>query len=403
MNTAYFIASRISRKSSRSFSTLIIRIAIVGVMLSLAVMILSVSIIKGFKTEVKEKVRGYLGDVRVYAMNYNNSFESSPFFPDEATKTVLSSNPDITWFQVYATKPGIITVNDEVEGINFKGVDSTYNWSFINKYLVAGNTINFQSDLNEILISSYTASRLKLAVGDDFIMYFVQNPPRPRKFKVVGIYEVGVEAIDKGFALGDIEIIKRINNWDSKETGGFEIRINDFKQLNAVAAEINEKIQGSLQVEAISDYYPGIFTWLDMLDINTQILLVLMLIVGIINMITALLIMILERVNMIGVLKAFGAANTMITRIFLYNAFYLVSIGLVLGNILGVGVVFLQKQTGIFKLNQSSYFLKVVPVEIHLWDVVFLNIATVVICMLVLLIPSLLISKISPIRAIRFK
>lgn len=405
MNVAYFIASRISRKSSRSFSKLIIRIAIIGIMLSLAVMILSVSIIKGFKTEIKDKVRGYLGDVRVYTENYNNSFESTPFYPNQNTEDLLKNSKSIAWSQVYATKPGIISVNDEVEGINFKGVDSTYRWDFINKYLLEGTTLNFNSSSNEnqILLSKFTANRLKLGVGDQFVMYFVQNPPRPRKFTVVGIYEVGIEAIDKGFALGSIEVIRRINNWDDKEVGGIEIRLKDFETLRQSTEQIGEDMPQNLHVESIDDYYPGIFTWLDMLDINTQVLLLLMLLVGIINMITALLIMILERINMIGILKALGATNRIIMKIFLYNALYLVAIGLVLGNVLGIGLGYLQMKTGIFSLDQKSYFLKSVPVEMHLSDILWLNLATVVICMLVLIIPALLVSKISPVKSIRFK
>lgn len=405
LNTSYFIANRISRKSSRSFSKLIIRIAIAGIMLSLAAMILSVAVIKGFKTEIKEKVRGYLGDVRIYSHNMNNSFESSPFVPDNKTLALINNHPNVEWYQNFATKPAIISVNGEVEGINFKGIDSTFHWNFIQKSLVEGNIIklNSKNSSREILLSQSTANRLKVKVGDEFVMHFVQNLPRPRKFKVVGIYDIGIEAIDKGFAIGSIDVIRRINNWGAQTIGGVEIKLKKFDSLNATTGELHQVLNADLQAESIDNYFPSIFSWLDMLDVNTEVLLFLMLLVGVINMITALLIMILERVNMIGILKSFGATNYTIVKIFLYNAFYLILVGLLLGNLLGLGLGYLQLEFKLFKLQQSSYFLKYVPIEFHWQDVVLLNLGTIIICMLVLLIPSLLVSKITALKAIRFK
>ena len=406
MNFAYFIAGRIAVKSERTFSKLIVRIAIAGVMLSLAVMILSIAIIKGFKTEIQDKVRGYLGDVQITRYDLNNSFEHSPFVLDDATKNELKSNPNIEYFYPFATKPGILSANNEIEGINFKGVDRSYNWDYIKQHLVSGATINFADSaraMQELLISKYTANRLKLKTGDDFIMYFVQNQLRPRKFKIVGIYDIGVEDIDKGFVLGNLNIIKRLNNWEPNEIGGVEIRIKDFSKLQPIADEIYEKLPRNLRSFSIEENFPNIFTWLGLLDVNTKVLLILMLIVGVINMVTALLIMILERTNMIGMLKSFGASNWTIMKIFLYNAAYLIGIGLLLGNILGLGLGFFQQATHIFKLNQASYFLAYAPIEFHFIDVFLLNVVTVVVCLTVLIVPSLLISKVSPLKAIRFK
>lgn len=375
-------------------------------MLSLAVMMLSVAIIKGFKTEIQEKVRGYIGDVRVFKYSLNNSFELTPFVPAKETLAQLKNNPDIEFYQPYATKPAIISANDEVEGINFKGIDKTFNWDYIRKHLVSGTVINFADSAKatrQILISLYTANRLKLKVGDDFIMYFVQNPPRKRPFKIVGIYDIGVEEIDKGFVIGDLNIIRRLNDWKSNEIGGIEIRIKDFSKLKTVSDGIYEKIETNLKSESVSDYFPAIFTWLSLLDINTKVLLVLMMVVGVINMVTALLIMILERTNMIGILKAFGMSDYSVMKVFLYNALYLVGFGLLLGNLLGLGLGFLQQYTHIYKLEQSSYYLSYVPVEIHFTDVLILNTVTFVICVLVLILPSMLVSRISPLKAIRFK
>lgn len=406
MNTEYFIARRIAIKSKRTFSKLIVRIAISGVMLSLAVMMLSIAIIKGFKTEIQGKVRGFVGDVRIFKLDLNNSFELSPFVPSPKTLSDLKKNKEIVYFQPYATKPAIISANDEVEGINFKGIDGSFNWDYIKKHLVSGRVINFADSVKatkEIMISAFTASRLKLKTGDNFIMYFVQNPPRKRPFKIVGIYDIGVEEIDKGFVLGDINIIRRLNNWTPKQIGGIEIKLKNFSRLQATADDLYANLEINLKSESVQEYFPNIFTWLSLLDVNTKVLLILMMIVGVINMITALLIMILERTNMIGMLKAFGMTDFSVMKVFLFNAIYLVGIGLLLGNLLGLGLGFIQQYTHIFKLNQSSYYLAYVPIEFHLNDVLLLNLATLVICLIVLVVPSMLVSRVSPLKAIRFK
>jgi lipoprotein-releasing system permease protein len=410
LNTEYFIAKRIAIKSERTFSKLIVRIAISGVMLSLAVMMLSIAIIKGFKTEIQEKVRGYVGDIRIYKLDLNNSFELSPFTPETETYANLKANKDIVYYQPYATKPAIISANDEVEGINFKGVDSTYNWAYLKQHLVSGTTLDFSDPSKtgtQIMISQFTANRLKLKTGDDFIMHFLMQdnnePPRRRKFKIIGIYSIGVDEVDKSFVLGDLNIIRRLNKWAPKEVGGIEIRIKNFGQLDQVTDEIYENLEIKLKAETVVAYFPNIFTWLSLLDVNTKVLLILMMTVGVINMVTALLIMILERTNMIGMLKAFGMTNLSIMKVFLYNAMYLVGFGLLLGNILGLGLGFIQKYTHVFRLEQGSYYLSYVPVEFHFMDVFLLNLATLVICLVVLVLPSLLVSRISPLKAIRFK
>ena len=403
LNIAYFIAKRIAVKSERTFSKLIVRIAIAGVMLSLAVMILSIAIIKGFKTEIQDKVRGFIGDVQIYRFDLNGSFEKSPFVPNDTTLQYLKNNKQLAFYYPFATKPAIISANGEVEGINFKGIDSTYNWDFIQKHLLSGKIIDFKNPANQILISSYTAKRLSLKVGDSFLIHFVQNPPKRRKFIVAGIYAVGIDNIDKTFAIGDIDIIRSVNNWPPKQMGGIEVRIKDFNQLKPVADDIYANLELQLRSRSVKEGTPEIFTWLSLLDVNTRVLLILMMIVGIINMITALLIMILERTSMIGLLKAMGISNWNVMKIFLYNAMYLVGIGLALGNILGLGLAFFQHQTHLFKLDQTNYYLSYVPMEVHFIDVLFLNLATLVICSIVLIVPSMLVSRISPLKAIRFK
>lgn len=406
MNIEYFIAGRIARKSERTFSKLIVRIAIAGVMLSLTVMILSIAIIKGFKTEIQDKVRGFIGDIQVYRYDLNGSFEKSPFVPNDTTIKSLKENPFIESFYPFASKPAIISANGEVEGINFKGIDSTYDWRFIQKHLVSGNIINFADSAKAnkpIMISEYTAKRLKLKIGDTFIMHFIQNPPKKRVMEVVGIYNVGIDQFDKTFVLGDIGMIRKLNNWKPDQMGGIEVRVKDFANLKPIADGVYANLELKLRSRSVIESTPEIFTWLSLLDVNTRVLLILMMIVGVINMITALLIMILERTTMIGLLKAMGITNWSVMKIFLYNAIYLVGIGLVLGNILGLGLGYLQQYSHVFKLDQTNYYLSYVPIEIHFMDVLLLNVATIVICFLVLIIPSLLVSRISPLKAIRFK
>ena len=404
MNIEYFIAKRIAIKSERTFSKLIVRIAIAGVMLSLAVMILSIAIIKGFKTEIKDKVRGFIGDIQIYRFDLNGSFEKSPFVPNDTTLNYLKNNKEIESFYPFATKPAIISANGEVEGINFKGIDSAYDWRFIQKHLVSGKILDFKDkSVNQIMISDFTAKRLKLKAGDSFIMHFVQNPPKRKKFKIVGIYNVGIENIDKTFLLGDIDIIRNVNDWDADQMGGIEVRVKDFAKLRQTADDVYANLELKLRSRSVFESTPEIFTWLSLLDVNTKVLLALMMIVGVINMVTALLIMILERTTMIGLLKAMGISDGSVMNIFLYNALYLVGIGLVLGNLLGLGLAYLQHSTHIFKLNQTNYYLSYVPMEVHALDVISLNVATIIICALVLIVPSMLVSRISPLKAIRFK
>lgn len=406
MDLPLFIAKRITFNSQRTFSKLIVRIAILGIMLGLAVMILAVAIVKGFKSEIREKVRGFSGDIQITKLDLNASFENSPFLlSDEAIKK-FRKEPGITDIQAIATKNGIINAGDEIEGVVLKGVDRNYNWAYFNKILVAGKTIDFSDSLksrSQIIISKYTADRLKLKVGDDFLMYFIENSLRKRKFQIAGIYDLGVEEVDKVFVIGDIALIRSLNNWGPEEAGGYELRVSNFENLDPIADKVYEELDIELKSYTIKDYYPTIFEWLSLLDVNTQVILVLMIAVAVINMISALLIMILERTNMIGILKALGSTNWNVRKIFMYNAAYLIGAGLLLGNILGVGLGLFQHYTHFFTLDQASYYISFVPVMLDMRDILLLNVGTLTISLFVLLIPSMLVTRISPLKAIRFK
>ncbi len=406
MSFASFISSRISFQSNRTFSKLIVRIAVVGIMLGLGVMILSVAVIRGFKQEIRQKLRGFAGDILIQKFDNNYSDQNSPFNIDNAFVKKVQANPLFTRVMPIATKPGIIKTRTEIEGVVMKGVNKNYDWTFFKKILVAGKVIDFTDTVEaqkQIMISSYTASRLKLKVGDKFLMYFVQEPLKKRPFYITGIFDVGVEDIDKSFVVGDLSLIVKLNNWHPNEIGGYEVRVSDFNKLDDANDYLGDKMPLKLKSYTVSESYPSIFEWLKLLDVNAQVMLILMLIVATINMISALLIIILERTSMIGMFKAMGAGNWTIQKIFLYNASYLIGIGLVLGNIFGLGVSLLQHNTHFFKLDEESYYMKFVPIQVQWTDIVLLNIGTLVICLLVLIIPSMLVTRISPVKAIRFK
>ena len=406
MNFASFIAGRISFKSKRTFSKLIVRIAIIGIMLGLGVMILSMAIIRGFKNEIKEKVRGFDGDITVIKYDLNSSYENSPFLKADTFETQIKQSGAITDIMPFATKPGIIKANNEIEGVLLKGIDKTYNWSFLESNLVAGTVINFgdtTESKRQIMISQTIANRLKLKLGDALMMYFVQDPLRRRPFTVVGIFDTSIEEIDKTYVIGDISLIKRLNDWDPREIGGYELRAKNFEQLDHAADVVNNVLPTRLKYATVFENFPLIFDWLPLLDVNARVMLVLMMVVAVINMISALLIMILERTNMIGILKAMGANNWKIQKIFLYNASYLIGLGLLLGNLMGLGLGYLQLKTHFFKLDAESYYMTFVPIQIDWSDIVLLNIGVMVICLLVLVIPSMLVSKISPVKAIQYK
>ncbi|NNU34066.1 ABC transporter permease [Mucilaginibacter sp. S1162] len=406
MNFASFIAGRISFRSKRTFSKLIVRIAIVGIMLGLGVMILSMAIIRGFKNEIKEKVRGFDGDIKVVKYDLNSSYENSPFVKADTFENLAIKSGAITHIMPFATKPGIIKAHNEIEGVVLKGVDSTYQWDFLKANLAAGTVIDFSDTTRaktQLMISQTIANRLKLKVGDALMMYFVQEPLRRRPFKVVGIFDTSIEEIDKTYVIGDISLIKRLNNWEPDEIGGYELRVADFDQLDHAANVVNDALPPRLRLTTVFENFPLIFEWLPLLDVNARVMLILMLAVAVINMISALLIMILERTAMIGILKAMGAKNWAIQKVFLYNASYLIGLGLLFGNIFGLGLSWMQYKTHFFKLDPESYYMTFVPIQLKLADVVLLNIGTMVICLLVLVIPSMLVSRISPVKAIQYK
>lgn len=405
MNFPLFLAKRITTKSNRTFSKLIVRVAIGGIMLGLTIMILAVAVLRGFKSEVIEKQRGFTGDIMVLEYDYNPSYDNTPIVLTDSVRNQVKKIPGFKSLQPFATKPGIINANDEIEGVILKGIDQTYNQDFIRDILVEGQPIDFSQENagTQILISSYIANRLNLKLGDDFLMYFIQEPIRKRKFEIVGIFNLGSEEIDKTYIIGSLSLIQRLNDWEPNKVGGYEIAVGDFNQLDNSAIHIQEALPSNLKSITVKEYYAEVFQWLDLLDVNTEVILFLMILVAVINMISALLIMILERTQMIGILKALGFSDGGIRKVFLYNSAYLIGYGLLLGNVIGLGFCFIQHYTHLIKLDSASYYVDHVPVLLTFTDVIFLNLGTLIVCLLVLLIPSGMVSRISPVKAISFK
>ncbi len=415
MSLEFFIARRLLGKqgSTKNFSRPIITIAVIGIALGLSVMLLSTAIVTGFKDEIRNKVIGFGSHIQIAAFDSNISFETTPVKTDETLIAEILSINGVEHVQVFATKPGIIKTEKDFQGIVLKGIDADFNWSFFEKNLIEGSIFNVPESkdsalINYVVISKTISSLLNLNVGSEFAMYFVQEPPRMRRFKVSGIYETGLGELDKLFVLGDIRHIQRLNQWESDQIGGYEIQIENFSQVDQLTNEIFDLVgygfseEEWLRIISINDRYPQFFDWLELLDMNVWVILGLMLIVAGFNMVSGLLILILERTNMIGILKALGLDNFSLRKVFLYLAIFLIAKGMFWGNILGLGIGLFQKVTGIIKLDPQSYFIDVVPVNIALLHFLLLNIGTMTLTIAMLIIPSFVISKISPEKTIRF-
>lgn len=414
MNTELFIAKRLfsDKKAKSGFSRPIISIAVIGIALGLAVMIISVAVITGFKKEIRNKVTGFSSHIQITNYDNNSSYETHPIKKTQTFYPELANYTGIQHIQSFAIKAGIIKTRENFQGAVMKGVGNDFDWSFFKNSLVEGNIfkVNDSTKTNKAIISKVIASQLNLSIGDDFRMYFAQNPPRVRKFIVHGIYETSLVEFDKTYILVDIGHIQKLNDWSKDEISGFEITIENFDDLEIyteVIADLvgyNYEENGDfLMVSNIKEKHIQIFDWLNLQDLNVWIILILMLLVAGINMISGLLILILERTNMIGILKAMGTENFSIRLIFLYVSGLLISKGLLIGNIIGLGICAIQHFFKIFKLDQSSYFLDTVPINFNMTHILSLNIGTLLLTIVMLLLPSYIIARISPDKSIKFE
>lgn len=411
MNFEYFVSKRLSAKSDHksSVSAPIIKIATVAIALGVIVMLIAFGTGLGLQNKIRDKIAAFNGHVVIQGFSSNESKENlnpikknQDFYPD------FKSIPNVSHIQATATKWGVIRTETDFDGVALKGVDSLYQWGFLKEFLVEGRLPDFkQRTSNEILISDYLAKRLKFELGDKVIMYFMRKNtenklPRPLGLEIVGVYSSGFQDFDKTFVIGDIRQVQRLNQWSENEIGQFEVFTDDFNNIESFSQEIYQNIGSFLNSESIINLYPAIFDWLNLFDFNIIIILWIMILVAGINMITALLVLILERRQMIGVFKALGASNWTIRKIFLYNTLFLILKGLFYGNLIGLSILFLQKYFEIIPLDPSSYYVTSVPIEINLTYILAVNIGTVILCMLMLVVPSLIISKITPVKALKF-
>ncbi len=410
MNLEYFIAKRLitARDHKSSISAPIIKIAIAAIAIGMIMMIVSIATGIGLQQKIRQKVAAFNGHISITNYDENQSQLSiTPISTHQDFYPIFKNVSGIKHIQAVATKAGIIRTETAFEGIIFKGVGKDYQWENLKEYLVAGNLPNLNNQLNEeVLLSEFLANRLNLKVGDRFNTFFMKEDtnqrPNLRVFKITGIFNSGFQEFDASYIIGDIRHLQRINKWSPDQVGAFEVFVDDFNTIQEKGQEVYEQTGSLLDTQTIVDKYYYIFEWLKLFDFNIIVILIIMIAVATINMVVALLVLILERTQMIGILKALGANNWSVRKIFLYNAFYLIAKGLFWGNSIGIGLLLIQQKFGIIKLNPENYYVNQAPVYLDFGYILLLNLGTILICLLILLIPSYIITKISPIKAIRF-
>lgn len=411
MNFEFFIARRIvaSKDYKSSISAPIIKIAITAIALGIIMMLISIATGVGLQKKIREKVSAFNGDIVISNFDTNFSNDSqNPISKDQDFYPTFKNIEGIKHVQITASKGGVIRTETDFEGVVVKGVGSDYDWGYFEDYLVDGKLPDFKSDLNsEILISEYLANRLHFKLGDRVTTFFlnddVSKTPRSRGFEIVGIYNSGFQQFDEQFIITDIRHIQRLNKWEDDQIGAFEVFVNDFDNIVPIGNEVYNETSSTLDTQTIRQKYASIFEWLDLFDFNIIMIIGIMILVAGINMITALLVLILERTQMIGILKALGSSDWSVRKVFLYNAIYLIGVGLFWGNVIGIGLLLIQKYGKIFKLNPNTYYVNEAPVYLSLDYILILNAGTFLLCLIMLLIPSFIIAKISPVKAIRFE
>ncbi|MGY5353902.1 ABC transporter permease [Wenyingzhuangia sp. IMCC45467] len=410
MNFELFIANRLtkSQEYKNSVSSPIIKIAIIAIALGMIMMLISIATGVGLQRKIRDKVAGFNGHVVI--SNYDNNQSKTTQKPISIHQNFypkFTTVSGIHHVQVFATRAGIIRTENSFEGVVLKGVDKDYDWTFFKEYLVAGKVPVFTDKISkEVIISKIIADRMKFKVGDTFETFFIKEDPNTlpsrRIYSVAGIYDTGFEEFDKNIIIGDINQIRGLNKWNDDQVGGFEVFVNNFNEVDAKSKEIYQTIDVTLDSQSLFEQYPQIFEWLQLFDGNIAVIIIIMIIVAGINMITALLVLILERTQVIGVLKTLGAKSWSIRKIFLYNASYIIGRGLLIGNVVGLLVIYLQYQFKFIELDPQNYYVHVAPVYITFSQIIILNIGTLVLCVLMMLIPSYIITKISPAKSVKF-
>jgi lipoprotein-releasing system permease protein len=410
VNISSFIAGRIAFNQQKSFSRFIIRLSIAATVISVMVMIVTLSFVNGFQDAVSEKVFSFWGHVRVgYRQPMKATIaEEEPIEKNDSVVRAVKAMPEVKSIHPFATKYAILKTSEEMEGVLVKGFDNSYDQANIKPFLMEGRWVNFNDTTysREIVISQYTASQLQLKLQDRILIYFVRQDGslRPDKLNIVGIYKTGIEEYDKTFALGDMKLIRRLNNWAENEIGGYEIFLKDYRQMNTVSENIfNESVFPQLwETKTIREIYPNIFDWLGIVANNGSILIWIVSIIVIINFITCLIILVLERVHMIGILKSMGATDWMIQKIFLYHSALITISGIVIGTLISLALLGLQMKYGLIHLKEAEYYMNTAAVRIDWTQILWVIIGTLIVAVLVLLIPTFLVKRIHPVRAVRF-
>ncbi|HRG03038.1 MAG TPA: ABC transporter permease [Paludibacteraceae bacterium] len=414
MNLEYFIAKRIhfEKKGEKNVSRPAVRIATIGIAVGVAVMLIAIAVVIGFKQEIRNKTIGFGSHIQITNFDNNNSYEMQPIRMSDTLQNQLKAIPNVRHIQRFVTKPGIIKTENDFQGMILKGVGPEFDWSFFKSNLIEGEILNLNDStpVNEAIISKSIADMMGLKLGDSFLTYFLQDQIRARKFTVKGIYSTNFADYDKLFVITDIRIAQRLNGWDQEYFSGMEILITDFNYLDGVSDQVYALAANRFDAEGngyfiqtIRQLNPQIFSWLDLLDMNVWVILLLMLAVAGFNMISGLLILILEKTNMIGILKSYGAGNWSIRKIFLYESIFLIGKGMLWGNIIGLLICFVQYQFKIIPLDPVSYYTSTVPITFNWLYIVLLNAGTLIVSVLMLIGPSYLITKISPAAIMRYE
>ncbi len=405
LNFEYFIAKRIAPDKSENYARPVIRISYVSIALGLALMIISVAIVVGFKHSISSKIIGFASDLQITAYNNNESLEEQPVVLTDELLEVLNKDPEIVHFQPTAIKAGVLKTKDQIQGIVFKGVGAGYDKSFLENHIVEGRFPDLTGKKStEVLISQQIADKLNLKTGDNLRAWFVTGTQaRGRKFKVSGIYKTSLEEFDHAYIIGDLRQVQKLNNWNKDQVGSIEVMVKDTKMIGDIGMELNRELPFNLRVTTVMDQYPEIFNWLDLLDMNVAVILTLLILVSAITMISTLLVLIIERTNMVGVLKALGTRNRSIRKIFLYKAMYIILKGMFWGNVIGLAFYFIQLYFRPVGLSPEDYYVNYVPVELSLSYFLLLNLGTFVICLLMLVAPLYYITRIEPAKALRYE
>ncbi len=410
MNTPLFIAKRIALNRQQSFSRFIIRLAIAATTISVAAMILSLAFINGFQKVISEKVFSFWGHIRVQHFEpFKVSIaEETPILRNDTIEKEVMKLANATNIQPFATKSAIINANATIEGVLFKGVTKDYPFDRLQPFLKKGRWVQFNDTAynQEIVLSQYMANQIGVDVGNDLLIYFIQpgeEKPRTRKLRVCGIFKTGIDIYDKTFAMGDMRLIQKLNDWLPNQIGGYEVILKDYTKMDETSNEIYATLPMGWNSKTMREVYPEIFDWLNLQNTNKYIMIAVMTAVALINLITCLIILVLERTRMIGVLKAVGTSDSKIQQIFMYYGALITLWGIAGGLALGLGISYLQLKTGFIKLNEEAYYMDRAPVEMIWWQVGLVVTGTFLVCFLVLLIPSLISRKISPAKAVQFR